>query len=257
MREAGPTKLLASPRMRRRLGWLAATLGVVGVVGLLVVLIPGRPAEFEAPLVEGGYVPPEPEVPLRRTNRELIAPLDVASDFILTAVVRKNVGKSWDLLSPTFPGKAEFTKETWAKAEALPVQSFEVEHSRWRLDYSFKNEVGLKVALFPPKGSEYRATVFDIDLVQRGKGKNRRWLVDYFGPAGASTIVTSLSGSGSTNRATGLPDLNPAGEAHRIGTAWILVPIGILGLAVLFPLGLGIGYLVRVRRAERDFASAP
>ena len=83
--------------MRRRLGWVAAMLGVVGVVGLLVVLIPGRPNEPEAPLVEGGYLPPEPEIPLRRRNRELIAPLDVASKFILTAVVRKNVGESWEI----------------------------------------------------------------------------------------------------------------------------------------------------------------
>jgi hypothetical protein len=241
--------------MRRRLGWLATFLGFVGVIGLLVVLIPGRPAEHEAPLVEGGYVPPEPEVPLPRRNRDLLEPLDVASKFILTAVVRENVGESWDIMAPTFPGKSEYTRKTWAHASSLPVQSFEVERARWRLDYSFKNDVGLKVALFPPKNSEYKATVFDIAMVRRGSGENRRWLVDYFGPSGTSTIPTSLGGGG-TNRATGLPDLNPVGESHRISTAWILLPIGILGLAVLFPLALGIGYVIRVRRAERDFASA-
>ena len=140
-------KLLASPRMRRRLGWLAAMLGLVGVIGLLVVLIPGRPDEPEAPLVDGGYVPPEPEVPLRRRNRDLVEPLDVASKFILTAVARKNVGQSWEIISPTFPGKSEYTKEQWATAKALPVQSFEVERARWRLDHSFKNEVGLKATM--------------------------------------------------------------------------------------------------------------
>ena len=53
------TKLLASPRMRRRLGWLATTLGFSGVIGLLIVLLPGRPDDGGAPLVEGaGDLPP-------------------------------------------------------------------------------------------------------------------------------------------------------------------------------------------------------
>lgn len=245
--------------MRRRLSWLAAILGVVGVIGLLVVLIPGR-HDTEVPLVEGGYVPPKPEVPLRRRNRELVAPLEVASKFIQTAVARKNVADSWDIISPTYPGKSEYTRQQWAKADGLPVVPFQAERARWRLDYSFKNEVGLKVALFPPKNSDVPATVFDIDLVRRGKGENRRWLVDYFAPSGpGSTIITDLrsGGGGSNNRATGLPDLSPIGGAHRISRAWILVPVGILGLAILFPLALGIGYVVRVKRAERDFARAP
>jgi hypothetical protein len=258
LREAGLTKLLASPRMRRRLGWVAATLGFVGVVGLLIVLLPGRPDEGGGPLVEGGYLPPEPEAPYRRRNRDFLEPLDVARYFIITAVTRENVGASWEVLSPTFPGKSEYTKKQWAKAKSLPFVPFDAERAKWRPDYSFKNEVGFKVALFPPKGSEERAAVFDIDLVRRGHGKNRRWLVDYFAPTG-QTISTSeaRSAGGGGNRATGLPNLNPVGESHRISTAWIFVPIGILALAVLFPLALGVGYLVRVKRAEREFARAP
>jgi hypothetical protein len=245
--------------MRRRFGWAATTLAFLGVVGLLLVLLPGRPDEGEGPLVEGGYLPPEPEVPVRRRNRDLIAPIDVAQYFIITAVTRKNVAASWDVMSSTFPGKSEFTKEEWGKAKALPVVPFDAERARWRLDYSFENEVGLKVALFPPKDSEEKAAVFDVDMVRRGHGKNRRWLVDYFAPTGQTISTSEARGGGGSGgaRATGLPNLNPAGGSHRISTAWIFVPIGILGLAVLFPLGLGIAYVVRVKRAERDFARAP
>lgn len=229
------------------------------MIGLLIVLIPGR-SDTEVPLVEGGYAPPQPEVPLKRRNRELVAPLDVATKFIQTAVARKNVAASWDIISSTYPGKSEYTREQWAKSDGLPVVPFTTERARWRLDYSFKKEVGFKVALFPPKNSEEQATVFDIDLVRRGKGENRRWLVDYFAPTGpGSTIITDLKSGGGNNRAAGLPDLGVAGlnGAHRISRIWILVPVGILGLAVLFPLILGIGYVVRVKRAERDFARAP
>jgi hypothetical protein len=246
--------------MRRRVGWLATTLGFLGVIGLLIVLLPGRSDEGGAPLVEGGYLPPKPEAPYRRRNRDLVAPLVVAEYFVATAVTRKNLAASWEVISPTFPGKSEYTKKQWAKAKSLPFVPYDADRAKWRPDYSFKNEVGFKVALFPPKGSEERAAVFDIDLVRRGHGKNRRWLVDYFAPTGqtiSTTEARSGGGGGGGTRAGGLPNLNPVGESHRISTGWILLPIGILGLAVLFPLALGISYVVRVRRAERDFARAP
>ena len=219
------------------------------------------PDEGGAPLVEGGTLPPEPEAPYPRRTRDLVAPLVVAEYFVSTAVNRKNLAASWDVLSPTFPGKSEFTKKKWAKAKALPFVPFEAERAKWRPDYSLKNEVGFKVALFPPKDSEESAAVFDIALVRLGHGKNRRWLVDYFSPTGQtiSTGETRAAGGGGANRATGLPNLDPTGvgQSHRISTAWIFVPIGILALAVLFPLGLGVAYVFRVKRAERDFARAP
>ena len=211
--------------------------------------------------MEGGYLPPEPEAPYRRRNRDLVAPLVVAEYFVSTAVTRKNLAASWDVLSPTFPGKSEFTKKQWAKAKALPFVPFEADRAKWRPDYSLKNEVGFKVALFPPKGSEESAAVFDIALVRRGHGKNRRWLVDYFSPTG-QTISTSEARAPAAAAPTGrqgFPTWTRPGleQSHRISTAWIFVPIGILGLAVLFPLGLGVAYVIRVKRAERDFARAP
>src|SRR6266545_3136662 len=108
-------------------------------------------------------------------------------------------------------------------------------------------------ALFPPKGSEVRATVFNIDLAAVGKGKHRRWLVENFGPAGASNITTSVA----PRSAGGFPNLGPGKRtgSGRLGTGWILVPVGILGLVLLLPLGLGIAYMVRVRRAEREFST--
>ena len=69
------------------------------------------------------------------------------------------------------------TKKQWAKAKSLPVVPLDAERAKWRLDYSFENEVGLKVALVPPKGSESKAAVFDIDMVAGVHGKNWCWLV--------------------------------------------------------------------------------
>jgi hypothetical protein len=248
-------KFLASPRMRRRLGWVGSMLLVAAGIGVLILLLPGRSQVAAEPRGGPAYIPPEPDVPMRRTRGQLTQPLDVAAKFIFTAVIRKNVGESWDVVAPTFPGKSEYTKAEWAKGDDLPIIPFPVARARWRLDYSYRNEVGLAVALFPPQGSEQRAAVFNIDMRAFGTGKNRKWMVENFGPAGVEGMA---AGGGSSNRmqASGLPDLNPVGTSgsSRLSNTWLIVPLGILGLALLFPLGLGISSLIRARRAEREFA---
>jgi hypothetical protein len=203
-------------------------------------------------LAGSGFEPPQPERPVARTARSLQAPLDTAAKFVRTAVARKSVGESWELVAPTYVGKEEFTKRTWALGD-IPVQPFPVDRARWDLDYSYRNEVGLLVALFPPRGSKVRATVFNIDLRAFGKGKQRRWLVEYFGPAGTGTIATGGRG---TLGATGLPDLDPVGRpgSSRLDKKWIAAPLSVLGLALLVPIVLGVSYAIRSRRAERDFA---
>ena len=240
--------------MRRRLGWVGSGLTVAGCIGLLIVLLPSRNAD--APEVGprvAGYEPPQPERPVLRTARGLQAPLDTAAEFVRTAVARKRVGESWELVAPTYVGKEEFTKRTWAKGD-IPVQPFPVDRAKWDLDYSYRNEVGLLVALFPPRGSKVRATLFNIDLRAFGKGKQRRWLVEYFGPAGTGTIATG--GGRGTLGATGLPDLDPVGRpgSSRLDQKWIVLPLGVLGLALFVPITLGISYVIRSRRAERQFA---
>ncbi|HYZ19801.1 MAG TPA: hypothetical protein VE615_09655 [Gaiellaceae bacterium] len=241
--------------MRRRLGWLSIGLALAGCVGILIVLMPGRSQTATGPTEStGGYVPPQPEKSVRMSNRQLVAPLNVAAKFIDTAVARRNVAESWNILSPTFEGRGEYTKRTWAKGD-IPVQSFPVSKAKWDLEHSFRNEVGLLVALFPPKGSDYRATVFKIDLRAFGKGAHRRWLVDYFGPVGTDNI--SVPSGGAAPRTGGLPDLNPQGRtgpSGRLNRAWLAVPIGILGMAVLFPIGFAVANVYRGRRAERNFA---
>jgi hypothetical protein len=247
--------LVSSPRTRRRLGWLASGVALVGCIALLIVLLPGRSAEAPEEGPRGiGYEPPKPEVAVPRTARSLQAPLDTAAKFLQTAVARKHVGESWNIVAPTYPGKTEFTKREWAKGD-IPVQPFPIDRVKWDLDYSYRNEVGLLVALFPRRGSSVRATVFNIDLRAFGKGKERRWLVEYFGPAGVGTISTGGNAGG---RTAGLPDLDPVGRpgSSRLDKTWILVPVGVLGLALLVPIALGVSYVIRSRRAEREFANS-
>lgn len=244
--------LLASPRNRRRLGWLSMLLAILAGITGLVMLLPGRHQKLDKP-VPGGSAVPIQEVPYNRTEKDLRKPLAVAARFVDTAVTRKDVAASWDLIDPDFPGKSEYTRKQWVRRGDIPVVPFPAVAARWRPDYSYQNEIGLKVALYPPAHSESRAAVFDIALHASGTGRHRQWRVVSFMPAGGQ----AGPGNGPPGRAGGFPDLgNRIGQqtSSHLSRAWLLLPLSVFGLALLTPLGLGIANSVRVRRAERQFA---
>jgi hypothetical protein len=107
----------------------------------------------------------------------------VARQWILTAVTRRNVAASWALLDPTYEGKNEFTKQTWAKGD-IPVipLSFPLKNlgqARFRVSYSSPKQLTVEVAFFPTQAGK-KPELFEIGLRQRGTESNPRWLVDYW-----------------------------------------------------------------------------
>lgn len=237
-------QLLTSPRRRRRLGWSA--VGLVAVGALVAVIVGGRggsnPVEPEA---RGpGSLPPAQPSTVKRTRAELEAPLAVAAKFIHTAVERRNVDDSWTLVTPDL--RAGYSRRAWAKGD-IPIVPFPAGEVRWALDYSFADSVGFQVALFPKKGSGVPATVFLLDLKEVRSGKEKRWLVSGFTPTPSQASDTE----GTETLATSRPATS---HGAVLGAGWLLIPLALLGLAVLIPVGLGISYWLKVRRAERDFA---
>lgn len=204
----------------------------------------------------GDPVPPEPETrgigslapkqpsTVKRTAAELEAPLAVAATFIRTAVERRNVDASWVLVTPDL--RAGYTRRSWAQGD-IPIVPYPANSVRWALDYSFENSVGFQVALFPKPGSDVPATVFLLDLKAVPAGKSKRWLVSGFTPT-----QSQAGGASSSSEAAAQPPRTSDNQV--LGAAWLLVPLALLGLAVLIPLTLGISYWWRVKRAERDFA---
>lgn len=107
----------------------------------------------------------------------------VAAKFILTAVARNNTGASWELLDPTFFGKNEYTKKTWAKGD-IPVipTSFpltNLEQARFNVTYNAPDQKTVEVLLVPRSGKG-EPELFEIGLRRRGEGASQRWLVDYW-----------------------------------------------------------------------------
>jgi hypothetical protein len=71
--------------------------------------------------------------------------LQLARQFVATAVARKNVASSFDLVCPDM--KDGYTRQRWAKGN-IPVVPFPVFSGKWRVSYSLADEVDLQVALY-------------------------------------------------------------------------------------------------------------
>lgn len=153
------------------------------VAGTIVFLIAhyGDPAASNKPLPAMPETPPATPIDQKIDKQAR----QVAGKFILTAVARKNTGASWELLDPSFPGKAEFTKKTWAKGyiPVVPYKVSSIAETRFHVAERFPNELTIDVAFIPKKGSSAQAEVFKLGLHRRGTGSNQRWLVDYWNAA--------------------------------------------------------------------------
>jgi hypothetical protein len=237
--------LPASPRKRRRLAWAAAAL--LAIAALAAAIVGGGRGESVPPEPESrgkGSLPPAQPSTVKRTPAELEAPLAVAAKFIRTAVERRDVNASWGLVTADL--KAGYTRRAWARGD-IPIVPFPAGQVRWVLDYSFADSVGFQVALFPRAGTDVRAAVFLLDLKAVKAGNGKRWLVSAFTPTPQQP--KGVSGSPLSRGPERL-----ASDSQVLGAAWLLVPLALLGLAILIPLVLGISYWFRVKRAERDFA---
>jgi hypothetical protein len=219
-------RLLSSARMRRRLLWGGLFALVAGGVAGLVLLFPSPPPPKEAEMttIEGDVVKiPKAHAFYPREGKIL----EVAQQFVATAVTRKHTADSWDLVCPSL--KKGYTRKSWAKGD-IPVVPFPVATGKWRLGYSFAHEVDLQVALFPPKKSEVRPAVFDLTLSRCKQDGVRRWLVSSFVPAPGP-------GGDAGSRSSRFSFLNPTGPPppppKRSGTIWLLLPAGIFSLLLL------------------------
>jgi hypothetical protein len=260
--------ILRSPRWRRRLVPVALVLATAAPLIVLGVHFsnPGDPRNANGPEVAGGaaYVQPK-KAPFTKASQRQVH--GVLRDFIATAVVRHDPGRSWSLTAPSL--RAGFTRKQWNRGD-LPVVPYPAKNKGWGtwnfVQYSYEGTVGLEVFLFPKPGSGWSAMTADVELV---KGHDGNWRVDYWmpkkfhgPPAVAAKTKAKVARSVKRAKATTKPRAATprrqaapleTGEPSKPSAIWWALPIGILALIVLTPLGIGIGGWVRDRRAEREY----
>ena len=111
-------------------------------------------------------------------RRQVIA---TAARFVETAVKRDHAERAYELVGPNLRNGT--TLAHWRDGD-IPVVPYPVDAARWKFDYSYTDEIGLQVAVFPEAGETVRPMVFNMSLRAVGAGAKRHWLVDSWSPRG-------------------------------------------------------------------------
>jgi hypothetical protein len=239
----------SSPRFRRRALKVGILLAVVVAAALVSIFFWNTATVVETPLHGKAdvYVPP---IPVKMAPAERRAVIATAALFVRTAVRREHAERAYGLVGPNLRGTT--TRDEWRSGD-IPVVPYPVDDARWKFDYSYANEIGLQVAVFPTPGASIRPAVFNLSLRSVGKGEQRRWLVDSWSPRGGG-------GGARPNRSDGSPfrvDLAPQASASTsLGAVWLLVPAGLILVALLVPATLIVLERVRSRRAQKAYEAS-
>jgi hypothetical protein len=257
-------RILHSYRWRRRL--IITTL-MVAIAGPLIYLgvhysKPGESGEATGPLVPETFYRQPKQVPFKAAERRKVK--RVLATFVLSAVGRKHVERSWPVVGPTL--RSGLTRREWGSGD-IPVQPYPVSKKgagSWEyVEYSHPREVGLEVLLWPAPGSGQQLLSADVKVIKDRKG---RWRVDYFMPKrfhtqtaapkkAAKTKAKTARGHRSKPRREAVPPASPGpDEPPRVGKLWWAIPLGILALIFIVPTCVGVFVWVRNRRAEAAYA---
>ena len=239
---------LASPRFRRRAFKGGILLAVVGAGAFVSIFYWNTAPVVETPRHGQAdlYVPPIPVKMAAAERREVIA---TAARFVETAVKRDHAERAYELVGPNLRNGT--TLAHWRDGD-IPVIPYPVDDARWKFDYSYTDEIGLQVAVFPEAGEEVRPMVFNMSLRAVGAGSKRHWLVDSWSPRG---------GGGGAPHARAPPTAPRFGSTcstrcprrRGLSAAWLLVPAGLIALALIVPALLFAIERFRSRRAQRAY----
>jgi hypothetical protein len=230
---------------------IGAVLIVIAGLTVVVLEAPARTPKAQGPSNVRIQVEKSPK-PVRLTSRDEAAALRVASQFISSAVARKNVDRSWTLVAPEL--RAGCTRRQW-DTQDIPVVPFPVRSARWQFEYADSEGVGFSVAVFPTQESHQRAQVFLVGLHTIGKAKRQHWVIDYWQPAPSQGLQPVSGGPGGGTGGV-LEQTSP--EVNRFAkstesAAWLLLPLGLLSLIIIIPLWIASVNWYRGYRAERAF----
>jgi hypothetical protein len=245
-------RFLSSPRRRRRALKVGIVFAVAGAAAALGVFFANTGHSNETPFTKGKVqlVAPVPKT-VRLSKTDARDALVIAAQFVATAVLRNHIERSYDLSDKTF--HQGLTRAQW-KTGDIPVAPYskdDLDVVKWKLDYSYKNRIGLEVYLQPKPTAKVGGLAYNVELHRLGPPQHRHWLVDYWTPAGQQGPAPSKATASGT---FGTPPQTKAG----LGAIWLVLPIGlILGLIVSVPIVLGVRGWRRRVRADRAYNALP
>ena len=156
---SGKRPFLASPRRQRQLLLVALALLAVGVGALTFVLFRNTGDTTETFSTEPANIfKPEKTVTVDPAARR------VAGMFIKTAVARKSLAASYDLVHPDL--RQGMTRKQWATGN-IPIVYYptgDLQIASFKVETSVKDNVVLQVFMVPKVGSKAEPVIFFIGL---------------------------------------------------------------------------------------------
>jgi hypothetical protein len=241
-----------SPRLRRRLKWVAIA-GSVVVAGVLVaVLIPSRglPKDNAVGIRRPADLAVDTHQKLSPADRRQIDTL--LDRFIPAAVQRRDPAAAWALAGPEI--RSASSLGAFRKGD-LPVPNYpanEKNYHHWRAIDVERSSVVLNVLVHPKNPQTFGTWVFSIEAV---KSKSR-WLVNRIytiavmnPPVRPATVTHEL---GPADYATPPPTSRTSTTSHASSHSFLLPVVAIFALILGIPLALGVTALVRARRWRRS-----
>jgi hypothetical protein len=217
--------MLSSARMRRRLAWAGTLAATAGLIVFLAVVVfpsskPGAAEKISNKKADIVHTPRQHHL----AGAEVRQILKTAHDFIATAVRRKHLALAWNhLVAPSM--KVGLTKREWDSGTApFPPYPADVAKSRWNRSFSYPNEFGLRVVLFPRPHSKVKPVVWDVVLRKYGHRSDARWLVSSFTPAPSAS--GDYGGGGSFSAAAVAAATR---DMRHTSAIWLFLPLGIFG----------------------------
>jgi len=164
--------------------WISGAVAVAGLVVFMVVYF-GNTANPEPKAASGppikAQAPPK-NIPFPN------AAWRVATQFILTAVARKNLQKAYALTDPSL--RSGVTTKEWRNG-SLPVVASTVGQilkTNWKnTNYAHPRDAQINVIIIPTNAKAWNA---QVGLTKVGHGANAHWLVNYFQPLAGIPVPT-------------------------------------------------------------------
>lgn len=171
-----------SPRRQKQLFWGSGAIFAVGVIAFVVfVVIPGSANKFTDTFSNQPAQLAKKEVKMKPTAAEFA----VARKFIETAVARKNLAASYDIVHADLKGR--LTRQQWATGN-IPVVSFQATNAQraaFTTEYSYEDQGLFDIDLIAKKGTSARPELLFFVGLKREKLKDGSWgpwLVNYWEP---------------------------------------------------------------------------